>query len=495
MMLETTKKTNFPMPNRLLCSLVVLLCTTFLSSALAADFSQADAAASLKRAVTFFRSHVGVHGGYGFTISHDLRQREGENRTSNTQAWVEPPATPAVGLAYLNAYQLTGEQYLLEAARETAACLVATQLISGGWKNPIEMDSTEKFAHPYRKNPTAAAKVKVKRELTTLDDNKTQSCLTFLMRLDVETKFQNADIHEAVKFGLDSIVNVQYPNGAWPQQYESPPDASKFPVKKASYPDSWSRTYPAKNYTEYYTFNDDTIADVVILMLEASTAYSDARYLNSAKKAGDFIVAAQLPEPQPGWAQQYDAEMHPVWARKFEPPSLSGLESQSLLKILMLLYRHTGDRKYLEPIAPALAWLQRSKLSDGQMARFYELKTNRPLYFTKRYELTYEDSDLPTHYGFKVGGSGIEKLQSEYQELAQAKSTEKPSLKRLKPEKLTSDIARTAEKVSKQLDERGAWVEEGRMKDYGDHDTTRQIITCKTFIKNIRDLARYASAK
>ncbi len=73
-----------------------------------------------------------MRGGYGYAISDDLSKREGENRTSNTQAWVEPPATPAVGMAYLQAYQLTGEQYLLDAALETANCLVDTQLVSGG---------------------------------------------------------------------------------------------------------------------------------------------------------------------------------------------------------------------------------------------------------------------------------------------------------------------------------------------------------------------------
>ncbi len=486
-----------PTQYRLQSGFVFLLCATLFSDVFAADFSQTDASASLQRAVTFFRTNVGVHGGYGFAISDDLTKREGENRTSNTQAWVEPPATPAVGMAYLHAYQLTGEQYLLDATREVADCLVATQLVSGGWQNPIETDQTERLKHLYRKNPAANSKVKVKvkNELTTLDDNKTQSCLTFLMRFDVETKFQNAEIHAAVMYGLDSLIKVQYPNGAWPQQYDGPSDPSRFPVKTARYPETWSRTFPAKKYTEYYTFNDDTIADVVMLMLEAASSYGDARYLDSAKKAGGFILAAQLPEPQPAWSQQYDTDMHPAWARKFEPPSVSGLESQSLVKLLLGLYRHTSDRKYIEPIEPALAWLQRSQLADGQLARFYELKTNKPLYFTKGYELTYDDSDLPTHYGFKVGGSGIEKLQAEYNELKLAKTVDKPTLKRPKPEKFTTEVARTAEKVAKQLDAHGAWVEDGRMKDYGDNDPTRRVITSKTFIKNIRELARCAAAK
>ncbi len=161
----------------------------------------------------------------------------------------------------------------------------------------------------------------------------------------------------------------------------------------------------------------------------------------------------------------------------------------------MVLYRHTGDRRFLEPIERALTWLNRSKLPDGQLARFYELKTNKPLYFTKNYELTYDDSDLPTHYGFKVGSGNLDKLRSEYAQLVSAKLIDKPTVKRPKPEKMSAEIARTAEKVAKQMDDRGAWVEDGRLKNYGEKDSTQRIITSKTFIKNLRDLARCASAK
>jgi Pectic acid lyase len=480
---------------RVRCVIVLALFALYIQTADGGDFSQAEASESLKRAVAFYRTKVGVRGGYGYTISDDLSKREGENRTSNTQAWIEPPATPAIGMAYLQAYQLTGDQYLLDAALETANCLVGTQLVSGGWQNPIEMDPVEKLLHPYRKNPMENSKVKVKQELTTLDDNKTQSCLTFLIRLDVETRFQQAAIHEAVMFGLDALIQAQYTNGAWPQQFAGPSKSTSTDNKKASYPETWSRVFPAEKYTELYTFNDDTIADVISLMLEASISYSDDRFLKSALKAGEFIVASQMPEPQPGWAQQYDPNMHPVWARKFEPPSVSGSESQKLIKILMVLYRHTGDRKFLGPIERSLDWLNRSKLPDGQLARFYELKTNKPLYFTRNYELTYDDSDLPTHYSFKVGSSSLGKLHSEYTQLEAAKSIDKPTIKRPKPEKFSLEISRAAEKVAKPMDDRGAWVEDGRLKSYGEKDSTRRVITSKTFISNIRDLARCASAK
>jgi len=67
----------------------------------------------------------------------------------------------------------------------------------------------------------------------------------FLMRVDRELKFEDKRLHEAARFALDQLIKAQYPNGAWPQRYYQFADPAKFPVKKASYPDSWSRTWPA----------------------------------------------------------------------------------------------------------------------------------------------------------------------------------------------------------------------------------------------------------
>jgi hypothetical protein len=113
---------------------------------------------------------------------------------------------------------------------------------------------------------------------------------------------------------------------------------------------------------------------MIDVMLEASRIYKDARYQASAEKAGDFIILAQMPDPQPAWAQQYDAQMHPAWARSCEPPAITGRESVSVMRGLILLYSQTGKKKYLEPIPRALDYLKRSSwLRDGKpvIARFY----------------------------------------------------------------------------------------------------------------------------
>jgi len=481
---------------RLVRVVTAMLCLhAFAPTAQAEDFTPSDADAALRRAVTFFRKKIAVEGGYVHLTSDDLAKREGENKVSPSQVWIQPPSTSTVGQAYLDAYRTTGDDHLLDAARETAECLLRGQLRSGGWYVLIEFDPAERAKNYDFRVDAVSGKQPKSRRFTTLDDDKTQSCLRFLMRLDAELGFRDERLHESTLYGLDHLVAAQFPNGAWPQQFDGPPNPDEYPVVRARYPAEWSRTFPAVKYVRHYTFNDNSIASDVGVMLEAHRIYGDARYLAAAERAGDFILLAQMPEPQPAWAQQYDVAMHPAWARKFEPPSITGGESQGIVQILLDLYRATGREKYLQPIPAALAYLKKSQLPDGRLARFYELQTNRPLYFTKQYELTYSDHDVPTHYGFKVS-SKVDALQAAYDK-AKAQGTQPPPAKSddRKPTKLTKKIADEARQLADALDERGAWVEDGRLRDHGDDDPTRRVISSRTFVKNLSVLARCAAAR
>jgi len=448
------------------------------------------AAAGLRPAVEFFVDHVAVEGGYVWRYSAELDKREGEGRAAPTVVWVQPPGTPTVGMALLRAYEATGETDYLGAARRAGRCLARGQLLSGGWHYRIEFDPERRTRWAYRLDAQEDSRAGL--NTSTLDDDTTQAALRLLMRLDRALEFRDATIHDAAERGLEALLAAQYPNGAWPQRFAGPPDGD-FPVKPASYPESWPRTWPGKGYAHCYTFNDNAIADAIDVLFEAWRTYKDGRYLEAARRGGDFIVLAQMPDPQPAWAQQYDAAMHPVWARKFEPPAVTGGESQGAMRALLNVYRQTGDRKYLEPIPRAIDYLRRSQLPDGRLARFYELRTNRPLYFTTDYELTYRDDDLPTHYAFKVGSS-LDRIEREYERLLAANPAELP--------RTSSSTAGTAEKpgprliarveeVLAALDDRGRWVEEGRLKYHGPDDPTRRIIDCRTFCRRVEILSRY----
>ena len=203
------------------------------------------------------------------------------------------------------------------------------------------------------------------------------------------------------------MIEAQYPNGAWPQRWHGQPHTTNdFPIAKARYPASYPREFPKVNYYAHYTLNDNAHVDCLDTMLDAFHRTGKREYLDAAKRGGDFLILAQMPEPQPAWAQQYDKDMHPVWGRAFEVTAISSRESESVLEALMMLTRATGDKKWLAPIPKALAYLKKSLRKDGTLARYYELRTNVPLYFQRvkggGHELTTSDAKPSSNYGFII---------------------------------------------------------------------------------------------
>src|SRR5688572_15492087 len=85
---------------------------------------QEEARAAMRKAAGYFREHAAKHGGYVYYYSPDFSQRLGEGVAGPEEIWVQPPGTPSVGLAYLAAYEATGDKFYLEAARETATALI-----------------------------------------------------------------------------------------------------------------------------------------------------------------------------------------------------------------------------------------------------------------------------------------------------------------------------------------------------------------------------------
>jgi PelA/Pel-15E family pectate lyase len=480
---------------------------------------------ALRKAVEFYRSRVATEGGYHYYYAEDLSYGRSEHGEGPTQVEVQREATPVVGLAYLSAYEVTGDRYYLEAARETAHALVKGQLCSGGWDYIIEFDPVKRQRLPYRTERKCDGANRAQDAMpTTLDDNVTQGALRLLMRVDLALDFKDQAIHEAARYALEQLVKAQYPNGAWPQRFREFPDPAKFPVKQARYPADWLRTWPGAQYQQFYTFNDNTVSDAIDLFLEAARIYNEPRYRAVAERGGGFILLAQMPEPQPAWAQQYDLDMQPAWARQFEPPSVTGGESQGIIKTLFVLYRETGDKKYLEPAARALAYLRRSVLPPVErpseararlprgvpvLARFYELKTNKPLYITKGtqinvpgraamrvdgYELSYSDESVIRHYAVLIGGADLDAIAAELDYL---KSADPAALKRpLKLRGLSpwSTLARSraaapasdaqVSRLLSQLDNRGAWVGMGSI---GKSGQVVSVFAAKDMVVKIGD--------
>ena len=286
--------------------------------ACAADDSLPDQAAkTLRQAVEFYSQQVASHGGYVYRYSADLAKREGEGKTGPDTVWVQPPGTPAVGMAYLDAYERTGEACLLDAAKAAGECLIRGQLRSGAWNASIEFAPDVRKKHAYRVDPLPK---KQGRNWSTFDDDKSQSAIRFLCRLDKALEFKDARVHEAITFALDAVLKSQFPNGAWPQGFQEFPDPAKYPVVRASYPETWPRKYPGGDYWVYYTFNDNAIGDTIDTLLLAADVYQEPRYRDAALRAGEFMLLAQMPEPQPAWRSNTILTCTPCGLANSSPP-------------------------------------------------------------------------------------------------------------------------------------------------------------------------------
>jgi PelA/Pel-15E family pectate lyase len=473
---------RYPAASVLTLAIILIGCVADAADAAEAALDERVSAA-IRRAATFYREQVAVHGGYVYFYSLDLKQRWGEGMATPDQIWVQPPGTPTVGMAFLKAYEATGDAYYLDAAREAAEALVYGQLQSGGWSNSVDLSGRRQGAK-YQGGDR-------RREGTTsLDDGQTQSAIRLVVLVDKALGFRHDEIHTSALSSLDALLAAQFANGGFPQGWKSP--VAEQPVMRASYPEyDWKTEGRIKNYWDMYTLNDNVCGYVADALIDAYRVYREERYLTALRRLGDFLMLAQMPDPQPGWAQQYNDEMKPIWARKFEPPALAGDESQEVLETLLTIHRATGDARYLEPFPRALAWLKKSQLPDGRLARYYELKTNRPLYVNRRgdtYTLTYDDSRLPSHYGWKID-SRLPLIEQQYNDLRSGRTVAEP--------RAASDLASRAKQILDDLDELGRWVSTyrgERLVGQPKMQPGAQYLSSEVFSVNLTALSEYLAA-
>ncbi len=445
-----------------------------------------EATAAINTAALQFVDGASAHGGYVYRVSLDGTTRLGEGDATPTEIWVQPPGTPTVGMALLRAYQATGDKRIFDAATAAALALVHGQLQSGAWTDRVDFDPRGKHSGPYR-NGNGDPKG---RNYSTLDDDKSQAAIRFLIHMDQAHAGKQEAIAQSVRVALDALLKAQFACGGFPQGWEKPVDV--FPVVNASYPKyDWRTAGRVKNYWDYPTLNDGLAGSVCDTLWLAHQTYDDPQYRDAMLRFGEFLIRAQMPEPQPAWAQQYSHELVPIWARKFEPAAIVGIESEDVIATLMFIAEKTGEQRFLKPIPAAIAWIKSSTLPDGQLARFYELETNKPLYFFRRgdvYTLTYDDSDLPTHYGFKTK-SKIDSLAARHEVLA-AGGTPRVSVSSL------NTLARDAQTLLQSLDPQGRWLTDKSGKPLAARDAAdlgAVFYDSAVFSKNVSRLSEFVA--
>lgn len=457
-------------------SLSLSLCISFLAFAIAseaiADPSSSEVRTAMRKAADFMANTVSYRGGYLFNYSADLSEKYGEVPARPTQIWVQD-ATPQIGELFLEAWKLTGDGVYLDYARRAADALIYGQHPLGGWHYFIDFDMPG-LAEWYE---TSASQYKWGYEEyrhyygnCTYDDNTTQGATLFLLRYYMATL--DAAYREPVERALDFILMSQYPNGAWPQRYPL-----RYEFAHDGLPD----------YTSLYTMNDNSMRDIIRVLVEAWEQLGNEEYLKAAKRGMDFMILAQGPSDQAGWAEQYDMDMRPVWARTHEIASYMPRQSVQVMEQLMAFYLITGDRRYLSPIPAGIGWLESSAYGtneDGlyQMARYYEPGTNKPLYQHKTdrvnedgYGIYLWDNDGSTvSGGWNYTLVDIDGLRRKYEDISSLTPEEARS--RYERAKTTHTSCpevdpKAVEELIDALDNRGAWVE-----DISVHDSNLAMI-------------------
>ena len=285
--------------------------------------------------------------------------------------------------------------YATPYARSAADNLLLYQSPVGAWPKNTDLLAPA--------TPEALAEVEKGGKADTIDNGATTLPLRFLARIAAATG--EPRYLEAARRGVDYLLAAQYPNGGFPQFY---------PLRKG--------------YYSHVTFNDGAMIHALQVLRDVAQGRAPFEFLDDEhrSRAGaavsrgiDCILKTQVrQEGRPTvWCAQYDENtLEPAWARKYEPPSLSGAESVGAVRFLMAV--EDPSPELIAAVEGAVAWfrsvaisgkrLDRIKRADGRTerllvddpsapplwARFYELGTNRPLYMDRNSEPVYDFAQI-----------------------------------------------------------------------------------------------------
>ena len=263
----------------------------------------------------------------------------------------------ALGLESAKRAPSSGNQKLTP---ELAEAVLSYQLPSGGWSKAVS----------YSKGPRTTGTQWTSGEdpwhyAATFDNRATTSELRFLSTIPSDAA------KAAVLRGVDYVLDAQFPNGGWPQNY---------PLEGG--------------YHDFITLNDGSMLHILNFLEEVasrSIPYPHPERARAAIERGNACLL-RLQIHSTVWCAQSDPiSLAPAHARLFEPASLSGGESVEVVRYLMNLPKTPERTKAIES---ALAWFASAKTftdDDKQKwARFYDLKKQQPIFVGKSDGRTYE---------------------------------------------------------------------------------------------------------
>jgi Concanavalin A-like lectin/glucanases superfamily len=252
---------------------------------------------------------------------------------------------------YLSAYEILGEDRYLRVAENCGQMLVKAQDEHGAWCQGY-------MVMPDRLYPVSPGSASIE-EGTQTDPLR---LLFWLWRLTARQEY-----FDAARRSAAFVLAAQKPDGAWPLVCSS------------------TTMKPGGGYSGYSTLNDGTTLWGMKAMLLGWHLTGEQQYLDALRKAGEWVIAAQLPGQTGGWAEQYSDDGKPAWARGFEPPAACLTAVTDAADALTLMYDLTGDRKYLAPLRRCLQWgLGMPAEYKGYL--YYDAETGEPI-TAKEYQL------------------------------------------------------------------------------------------------------------
>ena len=288
--------------------------------------------------------------------------------------------------------------------KEIADNILLYQKSNGGWPKNYDMLAV---LTPKQKEIITDARNDLN---TTFDNGATYSQIKYLAKAYNETndtRYEKASIK-----GLNFIFSAQYSNGGWSQFY---PDTS--------------------GYRKYITFNDGAMVGIMNLLYNIVERKSYLSFVSNEihtrakvafEKGIDCILKTQIVDNGrlTAWCQQHDnIDFHPQSARTFELASICNDESVGIVELLMRI--ENPDKRIINSIEHAVQWFEHSKIYETRVkiikapttlykyrtssidkivvkdkntqpiwARFYELKTERPLFSGRNGKAVYSLKDI-----------------------------------------------------------------------------------------------------
>jgi PelA/Pel-15E family pectate lyase len=278
--------------------------------------------------------------------------------------------------------------------KEIADNILLYQKNNGGW--PKNYDMTAILT---KKQKEKLIKAKNTQD-TTFDNSTTYPQIEYLAKAYEITKA--VEYKESCLRGIDFTLSAQYTNGGWPQY---------FPLRD--------------DYSRRITFNDDVETGIMKMLKDIIDnnnyyAFVDTERREKIKtafdKGLDCILKCQINDngKLTAWCQQHDEkDFRPAKGRAYELPSICNDESAGVVLFLMSI--DMPSERIINSVKAAVKWFEESKISGTRVeevnapeikyrfgiskmdrivvkdsnappiwARFYELRTHKPLFADRR---------------------------------------------------------------------------------------------------------------